>query len=200
MATVSMLRVLVADEDPAALAAMDDVLTGLGHSVAPYAVSVAEAARRIAAEDPDVAIVMVHEDAEHALALIEEAVEYASGPVLAHIEGDVELVSRAAERGIAAWVPELSAEAIQSALEVALRRHQESTSLSDRVDQLETALERRGVIERAKGILMERHGVGEREAFELLRDQARRTGRRVVDLAGAVSDGHALLPKGSADA
>ena len=200
MTTVSMLRVLVADEDSQALAELDRVLTELGHSVMPYAVDTAEAAERIAAEDPDVAIVMVHEDAEHALALVEEAVEYASGPVLAHIEGDPELVARAADRGIAAWVPELSPEAIQSTLEVALRRHRETNELSDRVDQLQTALDRRGVIERAKGILMERHQVGEREAFDLLRDQARNTGRRVVDLAAAVSEGHALLPKSSSDA
>jgi response regulator NasT len=42
---------------------------------------------------------------------------------------------------------------------------------------------------------MERHSVGEREAFELLRDQARATNRRVVEIAQAVLDGHALLPK-----
>jgi AmiR/NasT family two-component response regulator len=42
---------------------------------------------------------------------------------------------------------------------------------------------------------MERHGVDEREAFEMLRDQARSTGRRVVQVSQAVLEGHALLPK-----
>jgi AmiR/NasT family two-component response regulator len=51
------------------------------------------------------------------------------------------------------------------------------------------------VIERAKGIVMERHGLDERAAFELMRDHARAQSRRVVDMAVAVSDGHALLPK-----
>ena len=41
---------------------------------------------------------------------------------------------------------------------------------------------------------MERHGVDERGAFELLRQQSRRSNRRVVELAHAVNDGHALLP------
>ena len=49
--------------------------------------------------------------------------------------------------------------------------------------------------ERAKGILMERHSVGEDEAFELLRGQARTGNRKLVDIAQAVVDGHALLPK-----
>jgi AmiR/NasT family two-component response regulator len=85
---------------------------------------------------------------------------------------------------------------LQSAIEVALRRHSEAARLSERVDQLEGALERRAVIERAKGILMERHGVGDREAFELLRGHARARGKTVVDTAQAVLDGHALLPGG----
>jgi response regulator NasT len=44
---------------------------------------------------------------------------------------------------------------------------------------------------------MERHGVDERQAFELLRQQARRSNRRVIDLARAVAEGHALLPRRS---
>jgi AmiR/NasT family two-component response regulator len=42
---------------------------------------------------------------------------------------------------------------------------------------------------------MERHGVDERAAFEMLRDHARAQSRRVVDVAVSVVDGHALLPK-----
>jgi AmiR/NasT family two-component response regulator len=86
-------------------------------------------------------------------------------------------------------------ESVQGAIEVAVRRHREATYLTEKVEQLESALERRGVIERAKGILMERHSVGERDAFEMLRDHARASGRRVVDVAQSVVDGHALLPK-----
>jgi AmiR/NasT family two-component response regulator len=41
---------------------------------------------------------------------------------------------------------------------------------------------------------MERHGVDERQAFELLRQQARRSNRRVIELSHAVSEGHSLLP------
>ena len=52
------------------------------------------------------------------------------------------------------------------------------------------------MIERAKGILMERHAIDERAAFELLRDHARaaRAGAWSTSRS-AVLDGHALLPK-----
>jgi response regulator NasT len=50
------------------------------------------------------------------------------------------------------------------------------------------------LIERAKGILMERHQIDEDEAFEMTRAHARRGGRRVVEVAEAVVGGHLLLP------
>jgi response regulator NasT len=96
--------------------------------------------------------------------------------------------------GIAGYVDSWEAEDVQAAIEVAIRRYREESRLTEKVAQLESALERRAIIERAKGILMERHSVGERDAFEQLRDHARSSRRRVVDVAQAVLDGHPLLP------
>jgi AmiR/NasT family two-component response regulator len=194
--TESNLRVLIADENESALRRLHEVLAGLGHEVTPYAVSVREAVELIAKEDPQLAIVVVHSDDEHALALIGEAVEFASGPVIAQLpDADVEFLSRAADRGISAYVESMDPESVQGAIEIAVRRYREASKLHEKVDQLEGALERRALIERTKGILMERHGVDDREAFEMLRDHSRGTGRRVVEVAQAVLDGHALLPK-----
>jgi AmiR/NasT family two-component response regulator len=124
-------------------------------------------------------------------------VEYASGPVIATVrDGDADFLARAAESGISAYVEGTAPQSVQGAIEVALRRHREAEKLAGKVDQLEGALERRVIIERAKGILMERHHADERHAFELLRDNARSNSRRVVEVAQTVIDGHALLPKG----
>jgi AmiR/NasT family two-component response regulator len=195
------LTVLLADEDERALESLAAVVKNLGHDVTPFAVSVQEAAELIVREDPDLAIVVVHANDDHALALIGEAVETASGPVIAQLRDrdDVDFVARAAERGISAYVDSGDAQSVQAAIEVAIRRYREAARLSEKVGQLESALDRRAVIERAKGIVMERHGVGEREAFERLREHARSGSRRVVDVAQAVVDGHGLLPARSGD-
>lgn len=194
------LRVLAADEDMDALARTAELLHGLGHEVTECAVDAQAAAEYIARDDPDLAIVVVHQDDEHALDLIEEISSYASGPVIAVLQSeDAEFVARAAERGISAYAREQSPEAVQGAIEVAMRRHAERASLGDQVSRLEGALERRAVIERAKGILMERHGIGAPAAFDRLRAHARSTNRTVVDVARAVEDSHALLPPGGAD-
>jgi response regulator NasT len=193
----SNLTVLLADEDEAALERLGEVLQGLGHEVTPFAVSVDEAAELIVREDPDLTIVVVHRNDDHALALISEAVESASGPVIAQLrrrDDDIDFVARAAERGISAYLESDDPQQLQAAIEVTIRRYREAARLNEKVEQLETALERRAVIERAKGILMERHGVDDASAFALLRDHARSGNRRVVDVARAVVEGHALLP------
>src|SRR3954470_3365751 len=193
------LRILLANERKEDLRALGDVLDGLGHEVTPFAVSVAEATELIAREDPDLAFVVLHGDDEHGLALISETVTFASGPVLVTVREaeSPSTIARAADMGIAGYVDSWEPEDVQASIEVAVRRHREQERLNEKVAQLESALDRRAVIERAKGILMERHRVDERRAFELLRDHARAAQRRVVDVAQTVLDGHALLPPGT---
>jgi response regulator NasT len=191
------IRILLANEREEDLRALGDVLDELGHEVMPFAVSVAEAIELIAREDPDLAFVVLDGDDEHGLALISETVEYAEGPVLVTVRQaeSPRTIAQAADMGIAGYVDSWAPEDVQGAIEVALRRHREERRLTEKVSQLESALERRAVIERAKGILMERHSVDERRAFELLREHARSGGRRVVEVAQSVLEGHALLPK-----
>jgi response regulator NasT len=190
------MKVLLADQDEGALRIAAALVRGIGHEVTELAVGVQEAAELIARDDPDLSIVVVYEDDSCALDLIEEIAEYARGPVIAMVEKeDPEFVSAAAKRGIYAYAREGMADSIQSAIEVAVRRQAEKRKLAEQVERLETALERRALIERAKGILMERHNIGEREAFDRLRDHARSRNRTVVAVSASVAEGHALLPK-----
>jgi response regulator NasT len=190
------LKVLVADEDHAALDTVARLLQRLGHEVSARAVGVNEVAREIDDDEPDVALVKLHDDDEHALELIDEIVDEARCPVIALMEvPEPDFITRAAKRGIFAYVQPVTAETVQGALEVALRRHADLERLSGEVEVLEGAIQRRAVIERAKGILMERHSIDDREAFEMLRSHARANNRKLVDVAGAVAEGHLLLPK-----
>jgi transcriptional regulator with GAF, ATPase, and Fis domain len=59
------------------------------------------------------------------------------------------------------------------------------------IDQLQTALNSRIIVEQAKGVLAERHGINPSDAFTLLRDYARNRGQRLTELAAAVVDGSA---------
>ena len=190
------LRVLLADEDPGALKVTAGQVRELGHTPTEIAVSLREAAEAIARDDPDLTIVVLYGDDEHALDLIEEIDAFSSGPVIALLDReDPEFVAAAADRGIFAYARQETADSIQSAIEVAMRRWREHHELEAQVARLENALERRALIERAKGILMERHNVDDRAAFQRVREHARSHNRTVIDVAAAVTEGHALLPK-----
>ena len=75
-----------------------------------------------------------------------------------------------------------------------MRRFEELEELTEQIENLEGALRRRAIVERAKGILMERREIDQRAAFELLRDQARSSNCTVVEVAQSVLDGRLPLP------
>jgi AmiR/NasT family two-component response regulator len=191
----AILRVLLADERREALHGLSRVVESLGHSVMPYAISVPEAAELIERDEPDMACVMVHDDDDHALSLISELVETSDTPVIAVLSSeDPDFIARAIDHGIAAYITGMSPTVVQAALDLARERKRQTEDLNAKVAQLQTALDRRAVIERAKGILMERHSVDARRAFALLRSHARAERVTVVDLAAAVAEKGALLP------
>jgi AmiR/NasT family two-component response regulator len=189
------LRVLLADERREALEGLSQVVESLGHDVMPYAISVEEAAELIIRDEPNVACVMVHEDDDHALSLISEVVESGRTPVIAVLRQEsATFVARAIDHGIAAYIHSDSPTVVQGALELAIRRYRETAQLSEKVAQLQTALDRRTMIERAKGILMERHAIDDRRAFALMRAHARSQRVTVIEVAVTVAEEGALLP------
>lgn len=179
-------RMLLADENHETLERLAEIARGLGHEVVAREIAPAAVARAIHDESPEIAVVALHKDADHAIDLIQEAVDQGICPVIVQANGaDAEFAARAAERGAFALASPVEPEALQAAVEVAVRRFEELAELSEEVEKLEGALRRRAIVERAKGVLMEREGLSEREAFEVLRNRARSTNRTLVDVAEA---------------
>jgi response regulator NasT len=186
------LRVLVANEREDRIGLVTTIVNALGHTVIAQSTKVVDVGALTSTEHPDVALVGLGESSAHALDLIDRIVREAACPVIALLEGrDAAFVQEAAKRGVFAYLVDGDPEALQSALDITLRRFAEFQGLQG-------AFGRRAVTERAKGILMERHQVDEQAAFELLRDNARRTHRKLTDVAQSLVDGHALLPPRSA--
>jgi two-component system, response regulator PdtaR len=75
------------------------------------------------------------------------------------------------------------------AIEVALGRHAEQSSLETEVRDLAERLEARKIIDRAKGILMDRYGKNEQEAWRFLQTQAMNRRTKVHEVAALVVAG-----------
>jgi AmiR/NasT family two-component response regulator len=183
------LRVLIANERKDRLALVAPIVVALGHEVIAREIDVADVGAVTAREQPDVALVGLGESSEHALDLIDKIVREATCPVIVLIHArDPEFVKEASKRGVFAHISDADVEDWQSSIDIVLRRFAE-------YHDLEGAFGRRALIERAKGILMERHATNETNAYNMLRDQSRINNRKLLDLAAAVVDGHRLLPK-----
>jgi len=177
------LKVLVADERQKYLEPVSAAVRDLGHEVVAHEVTIARVAEATTEHRPDIAIVALHEDTDHALALVTEIVEDAVCPVIAladHAHRD--FVAAAARAGVFAYIDSANESEIQGAIDVALQRYREYRRLL-------SAFDRRARIERAKGVLMERHRIGDQEAFERIRREARASRRPLLDLVDEVLDG-----------
>jgi AmiR/NasT family two-component response regulator len=182
------LRVLIANERRDRLELVVPIVASLGHEVIAREVEVDDVGAVTARERPDVALVGLGASSEHALVLIERIVHEAACPVIVLIHAPVPgFVREASKRGVFAFIADGDAAALQNNIDIVLRRFAE-------YHDLEGAFGRRAVIERAKGILMERYSVDDASAFKMLRDHSRAANRKLLDTATAVADVYPLPP------
>ena len=183
------LRVLIANERKDRLALVASAVVALGHEVIAREIEVEDVAAVTARERPDVALVGLGESSQHALELIDQIVREAACPVIVLIHArNPEFIKEASKRGVFAHITDADVDDWQSSIDIVLRRFAE-------YHDLEGAFGRRALIERAKGILMERHTIDDQHAYDLLREHSRINNRKLLDLATAIVDGHRLLPK-----
>jgi AmiR/NasT family two-component response regulator len=188
------LRVLIANERKDRLDMVAMIVVGLGHEVIAREIEVTDVAAITARERPDVALVGLGESSQHALDLIDQIVHEAACPVIVLIHTrNPDFVRAASRRGVFAHISDADVEDWQSSIDIVLRRFAE-------YHDLQGAFGRRALIERAKGILMERHGIEETNAYEMLREESRLSNIKLIDLAAAVVDGRPLLPEHPAPA
>lgn len=176
------LRILVADERRTYLEPVTRALGELGHEVVAVEVDNSGVAKATAEHRTDAAIVALHDDTSHALDLITEITQDTECPVMALVEdANPDFIAEAANRGIFAHLDSADHDELRGAINVALNRFQE-------FDRLRRAFHRRARIERAKGMLMEREDLDEREAFERLRGESRSSRRPLMDVVSDYLD------------
>ena len=180
MSEPQRLRVLIADERDRFIEPIAEKVAAMGHECLAHQTDVAKVGRATVEQRPDVAIVALHEDTRHALELITEIVEEAACPVVMLANRPSrEFLAQAAERGVFAHLDSTDETELEGGIDIALQRYQQWRNLL-------AAFDRRARIERAKGVLMERHGLGEQEAFERMRSQARSARRPLMEVVEEV--------------
>jgi two-component system, response regulator / RNA-binding antiterminator len=151
--------------------------------------------QRIQQLQPDMIIVDAESDARDALEHVVVATREAPRPIVLFTENnDTTHVKDAVAAGVNAYiVAGLAPERIRPILDVAMARFEHEQGLRQELASAKNELQDRKTIDRAKGMLMQRQGLTEQEAYEKLRKTAMDKGLKLVDVAQRMLDVADLL-------
>ncbi|WP_333714830.1 ANTAR domain-containing response regulator [Yoonia sp.] len=189
------LSIVVVEEDRDRAIAIVDALKDSGDYDLHVIGNVTGLARKIAAFLPDIVLIDIDNPTRDML----EELTLASGPlerpVAMFVSGAAGGLARAAvEAGVSAYVVDgLQPERLKPVLDTAIARFQMMRQMRTELDETRRALEERKVIDRAKGLLMKAKGIGEDEAYAILRKAAMDQGRKVAEVAEALVTAAGLL-------
>ncbi|HFD39247.1 MAG TPA: response regulator [Anaerolineae bacterium] len=182
------LRILIADDDSLHVMSLRRQLEELGHRIVAEAYTGREAVLLAAAQQPDLALLDIMMPDMDGIEAARRITAQRPIPILlisAHSEQT--LAERADQAGVFAYlVKPVTARDLRPALFLARSRFHEFQLLRQEVDDLRQALETRKLVERAKGILMRRLGLGEEEAFRRLQKRSQDENRKMREVAQAI--------------
>ena len=153
----------------------------------------ADLERQITQLQPD--LIIVDEQSDAALKRVVSATATARRPIVCFTEDDDrEKMHAAIQAGVSAYVVAgLSAERVKAVLDVAMARFKVEQKLRDELEETRNKLAERKLIERAKGLLMERQQCTEGEAYSRLRRLAMDKNLRLAEVAQRMLDVADLL-------
>jgi two-component system, response regulator PdtaR len=181
-------RVLIAEDETIIRLDLKGLLEAAGFEVCAEARDGEEAVQLAREAQPDLALLDVKMPRLDGIDAARRILEERPIPIVmvtAYAERD--LVARAVEAGVFGYLVKPFRETdLLPAIETARARHNELRALREEADSLAEALAARKAIERAKGLLMQREGLSEDEAFARLRKASQISGRPLKVVAEAL--------------
>jgi AmiR/NasT family two-component response regulator len=191
---VKRWRIIIADDESLIRLDLREMLTHLGYDVIAEAGdgrTALDLARRLR---PDLLIMDIKMPDVDGISAAEELTRERIAPVvLLTAYSDQGLVERAREAGVVGYVVKPFREAeLMPVIELSRARFDEFRTLEKEVGNLKDALETRKLIERAKGVLMEVHGLREAEAFHRIRKTSMDARKSMKEVADAILLAHEM--------
>lgn len=178
-------RILIADDESIIRMGLQVMLRDLGYRVAGTARDGIEALDMARAKRPDLAILDIKMPRMDGLQAAEAISQGQPMPiVILTAFSDREYVERAKSTAVHAYlVKPVREEKLTPTIELAKARFLEQQQLEEEVQGLQEALETRDLLDEAKRALMQRHDIGEAEAFQQIHREARDSRRPMRDVA-----------------
>lgn len=185
---MSQFKIVIADDESLIRLDLKKMLEDMGHSVIGEAADGQKAIDLARALKPDVAILDIKMpvlDGLDAAKTIDE--EKIAPVVLLTAYNQQDLINRAKEAGVFAYLVKPFKESdLAPAIEVAISRYSKMQSLEFQIGSLKEKLETRKIIDRAKGILIDKYKMTENDAFRRIQQQSMNTRKSMREIAEAV--------------
>ena len=184
-------RVVIAEDEAIIRLDLKEILEEEGYEVVGETGRGDEAVTLVREQNPDLAILDIRMPGMDGLSAAREiAGNRRSAVLILTAYSQRNLIEEARDAGALAYlVKPFQKSDLIPAIEVALSRHAELTTLERDAGDLAERLEARKVIDRAKGRLMDDHGLSEQEAWRYLQQQAMSNRVKVHDIAQRVVAG-----------
>lgn len=191
---MSQIRIVIADDESIIRLDLKTLLEEMGHIVVGEAADGQKALELTRALKPDVVLMdikMPVMDGLDAAKIISE--EKISPVVLLTAYSQKDLIERAKEAGVFGYLVKPFQESdLIPAIEIAISRYHEMQDLESSVGDLEQKLETRKIVDRAKGILMDKYGISEADAFRKIQQQSMNQRRSMKEIAEAIIIAHEI--------
>ena len=184
-------RVVIAEDEAIIRLDLKETLQEEGYDVVGETGRGDEAVELVRKLEPDLAILDVKMPGLDGLAAAREiSTEKKSAVLILTAFSQRDLIEQARDAGALAYlVKPFQRSELIPAVEIALGRHREMRALHDQTQSLEDQLETRKLVDRAKGILMDNHGMSENEAFDWIQKTAMNKRVKAKDIAEQVIAG-----------
>lgn len=182
------LKAVIAEDEELTRTIIRARLEKLGHVVVAEAENGKQAVEAARMHKPDVMIMDIKMPEMDGIEAAKQVLNEAPCAILFLSSfNEQELVEQASDAGALAYLMKpFRKEDIAPALEIAVRRFRQIRSQEKEISELKETLETRKLIERAKGILMDRHNMTEDEAFKRIHFQARNQNKKMREIAQSI--------------
>lgn len=183
-----MLRVLLVNDTEKPIGELRAALQAAGYVVLEEVAAADALLKAVESQQPDAVIIDVDSPSRDTLEQLAVMHRHAPRPVVMFsADGDDQLIRAVVAAGVTAYVVDgLTPARMAPILQVALARFEQQAHIRRQLGDVQQQLADRKLIDRAKGLLVEKRGMSEADAYASLRQLAMRQGQKLVDVARQV--------------
>ncbi|WP_026766815.1 ANTAR domain-containing response regulator [Selenomonas ruminantium] len=182
------LRIVIADNESLIRLDIREMLEDAGHEVVGEAVNGRRAVELTRQHRPDLVLMDIKmPEMDGITAAGKIYVDKIAPVILLTAFSQPDIVDKAKDSGVLGYlVKPVQESQLFPAIEIALSRWQEMQGLEDELEKLKDSLETRKMVDRAKGIIMAAHKLGEQEAYRRMQQYAMQKRVPLKDVAQSI--------------